>query len=72
MIIFEYQNSTLLTIELGSLALTVSKFRESFIISLVLFFLMVIKLQYMHKSISLIQQSSSMSGDSIIGTWILW
>ena len=30
---------------LGSLALTVSRFRESFIISLILFFLMVIKLQ---------------------------
>jgi len=57
---------------LDSLALTVSKFRESFIILLVLFFLMVIKLQYMHRSISLIQQSSLMSGDLIIGTWILW
>jgi len=27
---------------------------------------------YMHKFISLIQQSSLMSGDSIIGIWILW
>ena len=44
------------TQSLGNLVPTVLKFRESFIISLVLFFLMVIKLQCMCKSISLIQQ----------------
>ena len=58
----EYDKESKLTTQLlDSLALTVSKFRESFISSLVLFFLMVIKLQYMHKSIFLTQQSSSMS-----------
>ena len=58
-----YLSST--TLWPGSLALTVSKLRESFIISL------VIKLQCMHKSISLIQQSSSMSGGPTTITWIL-
>ena len=47
------------------------KIKESFIISLVLFFLMVIKLQHMRKFIFLIQQSSSMSGGPTIITWIL-
>jgi len=59
------------TQSLGNQVPIVLKFRESFIISLVLFFLMVIKLQHMRKFIFLIQQSSSMSGGPTIITWIL-
>jgi len=61
----------LITRLLGNQVLTVLKSKESFIISLVLSFLMVIKLQYMYKSISLIQQSSLMSEGPTTITWIL-
>jgi len=50
---------------------TISKSRESFIVSLVLFYLMVIILLPICKSTSLIQQSSSMLGDLITGILIL-